>query len=173
MRIEWKDIYKTGNVQIDGQHMQWFNKVNYFLEATDKESRAVAAKKMCQYTQLHFQDEDQLMQLTNYPAAAEHTRRHNDTLVHMGLLLQQISNDTLDMEKWRAFLADLFLNHIADADLKLAAFITSQKRAAKRNSDRVDSPWTTAMPTGNPNRDNGRASTIGPLAAQSPTQRVS
>jgi hemerythrin len=65
--------------------------------------------------------------------AREHTRRHNDALVHLQLLQEQIANDTLDLEKWRQFLVDLFLNHIGDADLKFAAFITSQKRVAKRS----------------------------------------
>jgi hemerythrin-like metal-binding protein len=137
MHIDWKDTYKTGNPQIDAQHMQWFNKANYFLEAADKESRTVAATKMYQYTHLHFQDEERLMQLIDYPAAKEHTRRHKDTLVHMRLLLEQIANDTLVMEKWQAFLEELFLHHIGNADLKLAAFITSQKKAAKRNADGI------------------------------------
>ena len=148
MHIDWKDAYKTGNLQIDAQHMQWFSKANYFLEATDKESRTAAATKMYQYTRLHFQDEDRLMQQVNYPAAREHTRRHNDTLVHMHLLLEQIADDTLDMEKWRIFLSDLFLNHIGDADLKLAAFITSQKKAAKRNADGLGENYQLVPPVG-------------------------
>jgi hemerythrin len=153
MRMDWKDTYKTGNPQIDAQHMQWFSKVGYFLDATNKESRTTAAMKMYQYTRLHFQDEDRLMQETNYPAAREHARRHNDTLVHMHLLLEQIANDTLDMEKWRVFLSDLFLNHIGDADLKLAAFITSQKRAAKRTADGIDPQGFATSPEVNPKRD--------------------
>jgi hypothetical protein len=64
----------------------------------------------------------------------------------MQLLLEQIASDTLDLEKWRAFLADLFLSHIVGADLKLAAFITSQKRAAKRNTAGIDSQWGGAIP---------------------------
>jgi hemerythrin-like metal-binding protein len=150
MPIEWKDVYKTGNVQIDAQHMQWFNKVNFFLETTDKESRTRAATKLYQYTRLHFQDEENLMQLTSFPAAREHIRRHNDALVHMGVLLEQIADDTLNMEKWSAFLADLFRNHIGDADLKFAAFITNQKRAAKRNAGNLDSPFRPAEPEENP-----------------------
>ena len=163
MRIDWKDIYKTGNVPIDVQHKQWFNKVNYFLEAADKESRTVAAMKMREYTRLHFQHEEELMRLTNYPAAREHTRRHNDTLVHMRLLMEQIANDTLDMEKWRAFLLDLFGNHIADADLKLAAFVTSQKRAEKSSAGGVHAWWRISGHGGNHTRDSGRASMPGPF----------
>jgi hemerythrin-like metal-binding protein len=163
MQIEWKDIYKTGNAQIDAQHVQWFSKANYFLEASDKESRSAAARKMYQYTRLHFQDEDRLMRSIDYPDAREHTRRHNDALVHMQLLLEQIAGDTLDMEKWRLFLADLFLNHIVGADLKLAAFITSQKRAAKRNSTGIDSQWGGAMPEGPLVRDSGTNTRSGPL----------
>ena len=165
MRIEWKDTYKTGNAQIDSQHRQWFNKVNYFLESTNKTSRAAAATKLCQYTRLHFQDEDRLMQLISYPMAREHTRRHNDAMVHLNLLLEQTSNDTLDVERWRVFLEDLFLKHIGDADLKFAAFITSQKRAAKKCLDGVDSQWglqsvATDVSLG---LDAGRTSAPGPL----------
>jgi hemerythrin len=120
---------------------------------------------MYQYTRLHFQDEDRLMQLMNYPMAREHTRRHNDTLVHIRLLLEQIEDDTLDLEKWRTFLEDLFLNHMGDADLKFAAFITSQKRAAKKNAGGVNSQWGILIPTskGNSGRDDGRTSAPGPL----------
>lgn len=133
MQIDWNDSYKTGNLQIDRQHQQWFNKINYFLEATDKESRTVAALKMREYTRLHFEHEEVLMQLTQYPHAQEHTRSHVDTLKSMDALLAQIHSDQLDMEKWKVFLAHKFCHHIADADLKLAAFVTSQKRAEKRN----------------------------------------
>ena len=165
MRIEWKDTYKTGNAQIDSQHRQWFNKVNYFLEATNKASRAAAATKLCQYTRLHFQDEDRLMQLIGYPMAREHTRRHNDTMSHLNLLLEQIANNTLDVERWRAFLEDLFLKHIGDADLKFAAFITSQKRAAKKGFDGVDSQLglQTLTTDVSLSRDAGRTSAPGPL----------
>lgn len=165
MRIEWKDTYKTGNAQIDAQHQQWFHKANYFLEATDQASRASAAAKLFQYTRLHFQDEDRLMQSMGYPMAREHTRRHNDALVHLQLLQEQIASNTLDMEKWRTFLSDLFLSHIGDADLKFAAFITSQKRAAKRSAGGVDSRWGgLEIPSaGSLGRDVGQSTAPAPL----------
>jgi hemerythrin-like metal-binding protein len=161
VRIDWKESYRTGNAQMDAQHLQWFNQVNDFLKAPDRDSRSIAAKNLYHFTRLHFREEDQLMQLTLYPVAREHTRRHNDTLVHMRLLLEQIAHDTVDMEKWRAFLLDLFLHHITDADLKLAAFVTSQKKAAKSRVGEMDAPWWTALTKGY--ADTARDTSPGPL----------
>lgn len=135
MQVEWKDIYKTGNEPIDNQHRQWFNKVNYFLEASDKDSRCVAARKLHEYTRLHFEHEEELMRRMNYPDAKLHTRRHVETLIHMELLVKQVTDETLVIEKWKEFLSELFRNHIGTEDLKLAAFVTSHKRALKKKPD--------------------------------------
>jgi len=134
MQIEWKDIYKTGNDPIDNQHRQWFNKVNYFLEATDKDGRFVAARKLLEYTRLHFEHEEELMRRTNYPDAKLHTRRHVETLIHMELLVEQVADEALVLEKWKEFLSELFRNHMGSEDLKLAAFVTCHKRALKKGT---------------------------------------
>jgi len=134
MQIEWKDIYKTGNDPIDNQHRQWFNKVNYFLEATDKDGRFVAARKLLEYTRLHFEHEEELMRRTNYPDAKLHTRRHVETLIHMELLVEQVADEALVLEKWKEFLSELFRNHMGSEDLKLAAFVTGHKRALKKGT---------------------------------------
>lgn len=144
MRIDWKNSYKTGNTKLDAQNQKWFDEVNCFLEAQDKPSRMLAAMKLREFTQLHFQEENRLMLNIHYPDTREHSLRHKNTLMHMDRLLQQLEHDTLDMEKCKLFLTDLFCTHVAHADLKLAAFVTAQKIAATRHARGHDSQQHTA-----------------------------
>ena len=144
MRIDWKDSYKTGNTKLDAQNQQWFDKVNCFFDAQDKPSCMLAAIKMREFTQLHFQEENRLMLNIHYPDTREHSLRHKDTLLHMDLLLQQLEHDALDMEKCKLFLTDLFYTHVAHVDLQLAAFVSAQRIAATRRARGRDSQQHTA-----------------------------
>jgi hemerythrin len=44
-------------------------------------------------------------------------------LSHLNAISEQIANFTLDRKKWKDFLSDWLLNHIATIDTQLAEFI--------------------------------------------------
>jgi hemerythrin len=125
MRIDWKDNYKIGNSDIDAQHEQWFEEINQFLEATDKESLVVCEMQMYRYTRVHFAHEEKLMKSISYPDLETHVRQHNELLAKLNEIAFQIADDTLDRQVWKKFLSNWLQNHIANTDTKLAAFVKS------------------------------------------------
>jgi hemerythrin len=126
--IEWKDSYKIGDAEIDAQHQVWFGKINDFLVATDKEALKLCEMKMYQYTRVHFKHEETLMRAINYSGLHEHIGKHNELLSHLNVISEEMTNDTLDLVKWRSFLSAWLLNHIAVTDKALAAFVEASER---------------------------------------------
>jgi hemerythrin len=120
---EWKDSYKIGNDEIDAQHQEWFRKINNFLEATDVDSMARCEAQMYQYTRVHFKHEETLMRAVNYPELHEHIKKHQEMLAHINTMSAQIADFTIDRAKWRSFLSDWLLDHIANTDARLAAYV--------------------------------------------------
>jgi len=123
MGIEWKDSYKIGDAEIDAQHQAWFGKINEFLSANDKEALTLCEMKLHQYTRVHFKHEETLMRSINYPGLREHVGKHNDLLLRLNVISDQIANDTLDLVKWRNFLSAWLLNHIAVTDKALVSHV--------------------------------------------------
>ncbi len=123
MGIEWKDAYKIGDPEIDAQHQVWFAKINDFLTATGREALTLCEMKMYQYTRVHFKHEETLMRSINYPGLSDHVSKHNELLLRLNGIAEQIANDTLDLVKWRNFLSAWLLNHIAVTDKALAAYV--------------------------------------------------
>jgi hemerythrin-like metal-binding protein len=131
MPTGWNDSDKTGNAPIDRQHQQWFSKVTFFVEATDDEGRLVAARKMRDFTRLHFEHEELLMDQIKYPEASEHKCHHEETTRQLDVLVRQVESGDVDPDHWKVILTDMFRRHILVDDLKLTAFITLQKRQAR------------------------------------------
>lgn len=128
MGMDWKQTYITGSAPMDVEHQQWLDQANRFLQADNDHERLAAALRLRDHTALHFRHEEDLMHQFQYPDLKAHARSHAGTLIHMNLLFQQLQNGTLCMDKWEAFLEDLFTKHMGDADHKLAAYVSSHLR---------------------------------------------
>jgi hemerythrin len=123
MHIEWSDKYKVGDPEIDMQHEDLFRKINNFLEATNKEDWTLAAAKLFQYTRVHFKHEEVLMRAIDYPELQAHVALHNGLLTRLNAIAEEIAEDRLDKEKWKSFLSDWLLYHIANVDARLALYV--------------------------------------------------
>jgi hemerythrin len=123
MKIDWNDSYKIGNAEIDAQHEQWFEEINHFLEASDKESLILCEMQMFRYTRLHFGHEENLMKSIGYPDTNAHRVQHFELLARLNEIAQQIADDTLDLQEWRDFLSNWLIKHIGTTDSKLAAYV--------------------------------------------------
>jgi hemerythrin len=127
MTIVWKESYKIGNADIDSQHEQWFENINHFLQAKDKEYLRLCEIQMYRYTRVHFAHEETLMRRTKYPEIREHVAQHNVLLNKLNEIAPQIADGTLDLSEWRTFLSDWLLNHIATIDTKLSKYIEEKE----------------------------------------------
>jgi hemerythrin len=129
MKIDWKDSYKIGNADIDAEHEMWFEVINRFLEATDKESLVLCETQMYRYTQVHFAHEEKLMRRINYPGIRDHIEQHNALVAKLYGITLQIASDTLDRNEWRNYLSSWLIKHIATTDTRLAAYVQSEQVA--------------------------------------------
>jgi hemerythrin-like metal-binding protein len=123
MSIEWKDVYRIGDAEIDAQHEELFSKINKFLVANDRASQTASAMSLYQYTREHFKHEEDLMRRVNFPDIAPHVEQHNDLISRLNDVSLAIANGTLNKADLEAFLADWTKNHIRIFDTRIASFV--------------------------------------------------
>lgn len=138
----WDDSYRTGNIVVDTQHQQLFQMVNDLHDAImagkSKEILTPTLKKLANYTIEHFQSEEKLMAGVNYPARAEHIRKHEDLTKQVKELAEKYASGkcvlTIILSN---FLADWLRHHIKGDDIALVKYLNEhpcqQARSAQAN----------------------------------------
>ncbi len=81
MYAEFHDNLITGNEMIDSQHRELIQKINDLLKSCEKSNdKAVAVKTLdflMDYTEYHFNAEEQLQKDIGYPGYAKHKAQHD------------------------------------------------------------------------------------------------
>ncbi len=121
--FEWSDALSVGVADMDVQHKKLFSIINELYdamrEARGKEVLGDVLKRLLQYTQTHFTDEEKRMQLANYAGLDEQKRQHaafiakiNETASAHAEGKAAVTGDLLN------FLRDWLKNHIQVIDKK-------------------------------------------------------
>jgi hemerythrin len=117
--------------EIDAEHHEVVRLLNRLYEASTSKSASTviqaALDELISFTRLHFQDEEHVMAVTDYPAREEHKVQH-EALLAM-LLAFQSSTDAGDPISNIAMLELLkgwLCNHVPSEDTKLAAWFRSR-----------------------------------------------
>ena len=80
--IRWNPALETGYPEVDDQHRELYALVNDLnaaaLVGVDDAQIAHILARILRYASSHFATEQALMELTGYPAAAEHIAIHSD-----------------------------------------------------------------------------------------------
>ncbi len=80
MGVEWSDDLATGVALIDSQHRELFRRFDQFQQACrqgqGRNRLAELLDFLNEYVNVHFADEEALMNSTGYPLAAEHAAAH-------------------------------------------------------------------------------------------------
>ena len=126
-KIQWKDEYSVGVALLDEQHKRMIEIINTLIDAptADVGSKTVAEtlKKMAEYSQAHFQEEELLFEEFGYPDAAAHAETHKEyvqqTVVFCGAAMTHV--DAVP-ERLLRFLKDWWVDHILGEDLKYKEF---------------------------------------------------
>ncbi len=116
---------------MDQQHKRMFKLINIYYEAfdTDEEDKIIIKilDEVLNYTNLHFEGEEQLMERHNFPHITSHIKLH-----------QKLVNQVLDMRKrlqvdnekvfvdLAILLRDWWQDHIANEDKKYGEYINSK-----------------------------------------------
>ncbi|MBS5545559.1 MAG: hemerythrin family protein [Lachnospiraceae bacterium] len=82
MYAEFDDSLVTGNEMIDTQHKELIGKINDLLRSCEDHADRKAAVQMlnylADYTEFHFNAEEQLQEEIGYPGIKEHKEKHEE-----------------------------------------------------------------------------------------------
>jgi len=126
--VVWRDFYAVGDPSLDAQHKQILATINELYEAMqegkDRAALTCILDALVQYTLVHFEHEEQLMQEHGYPDVAQHATLH-----------EKLRERTID---WRRrahlatghdvlqFLKEWWVGHIQGVDKKYTPYLVGK-----------------------------------------------
>ena len=82
MLARFDESLRTGNAMIDEQHRELIEKINQLVQSCEQGREKVKAIKMlhylADYTDFHFQEEENLQERAGYPGLDEHRQKHEE-----------------------------------------------------------------------------------------------
>lgn len=123
--MEWTPALELGIQQIDSQHKKLVDMMNE-LHAAMKEGRGaqkgpVIIKKLVDYTEYHFGDEEKFQQSFNYTDFANHKKVHISITAKLrGLEERANAGSTTVQSELLRFMRDWLVGHIQQTDKQYA-----------------------------------------------------
>jgi hemerythrin-like metal-binding protein len=142
--MSWRNDYEVGIAQIDQEHRYLFGLIN---ECFDGHARGGTAKslqeilsRLVAYAEVHFQNEERLMQDSAFPGWQAHHALHEKLFDSIFNLNEKraAGNARADTDTLN-FLKRWLLDHILKEDMVFADFL-HRKAAQKRKTDVPASP---------------------------------
>jgi len=126
--VSWDDEMSVGIAQIDEDHKKLLTLINHLQTAvyypTGEAFERQALKDLVDYTQTHFQREEELMSRHEYPDFDAHKREHEEMIVRVGQFLERYEKDREGtIEAMTQFLKAWLLTHIAGTDQKYRPYL--------------------------------------------------
>jgi hemerythrin len=127
----WQDEYLTGDARIDQEHKILFDMVNDLHAAIQTSASPTRLQAMIQtmaeHTTEHFQHEEALMQMHNYPGYDRHKQVHDNLLAKVSRLLAQFDQpDPVLSDNLTEFLTEWLAHHIRGEDQSMIEFLRSR-----------------------------------------------
>lgn len=132
-KIEWKDEYTVGEVDLDFHHRQLLEYLNQLMESSgyeNKNSRGVEEifDDLVRYTEYHFSAEERYMELYQYPELTDHQKYHEEFTLGLTGLGKELKKDIPEVSrKLTLYLKNWLVRHILTEDKKYAAFCREHK----------------------------------------------
>lgn len=133
-KIEWDDSYLLGVPEIDSQHKKLIAIANELYDIVNgsgadyKAKMPVILKKLTDYTQYHFSNEEELMRKIGYVGLDAHKSAHSFFIKEVDFQVKKLSSDDKSgILNFYNYIAGWVFSHIAKADKVWAAF-KSQKQ---------------------------------------------
>ncbi|MES0326553.1 MAG: bacteriohemerythrin [Gammaproteobacteria bacterium] len=125
--FEWTDQISVGVPQIDQDHKVLISFINRCIavmnnnEQDNKEIRAIL-NELVDYTQYHFQREELLMKVCQYPDLLKHQQGHQLLIDEVGQRIKEYGLGELTAKALFGFLTDWLTSHIMGSDKAIAAY---------------------------------------------------
>lgn len=136
MLITWSEDLRTGDSQIDHQHMYLIEQANRLQQMLEKQGGGAESERvllgLTRYVSRHFRDEEKIMAENSFPGQEEHIRQHVEFARAVEAFLErQARGEKVAAMNLLIFLKHWFVNHIRTYDLELAGF-TQKKHGVGR-----------------------------------------
>lgn len=132
-KIEWTESLATGAFAIDSQHRVWIQRYNDFIAAINAHKGPDVARNtlafLIDYTRSHFALEEKAMAATAYPEAADHKAKHQELLLTVANLeddLEEEGPTPALADHIQKFLGNWLVNHIKTVDVRLGAHLKAK-----------------------------------------------
>jgi hemerythrin len=127
----WKEKYNIGHEQIDKQHQYLVDILNSIDEKDgilEKEEALELFLKLKNYTDIHFSDEEELMEKINYPDIDIQKEDHAFFKNKIEEIQKKITSDQeVNIKDVSLLLSDWLINHILIRDSELSSYIKNEK----------------------------------------------
>ncbi|MGB4062518.1 MAG: hemerythrin domain-containing protein [Azonexus sp.] len=128
-KISWSDNMLVGHAQIDTNHREFIILANELMSTCEK-SALTTLLKMERHLISHFDDEEFLMEKTEFPGPECHIDEHGKVFDAVALVKERYSAGTAtlsDVKRLGQALIDWFPGHIFYMDSALSNWISKKK----------------------------------------------
>jgi hemerythrin len=130
--VEWTDKYSTGNPLVDAYHHIFFQMVQEFGASLKDEDAAPMADRVAflvDYTFMHFDSEERLMEKAHYPDLEAHREVHARFKDRVNAIHRQYQEnpEALEAEEVLALVQDWFAHHILGEDMRFKPWVLVDK----------------------------------------------
>ena len=117
----WSHECIVGVQAMDDQHgilMDTLNELRFMLvRGANRRDICLQLERLIEFTQMHFQSEEQLLQQQRFPGANEHRREHQALLARLYRALEQLNREeTVHYSTLLEFLPAWYLDHVEQLD---------------------------------------------------------
>ena len=131
MNITFDDNLITGNKTIDSQHQELIDRIRQFVAACESGDSKIKAIKMLdyldEYTNFHFQEEEELQKSVNYPELINHHAKHEEFKKSIQELYDFLNENEGPNEQFiqqvKRNVVDWLFQHIKTFDRSVAEYI--------------------------------------------------
>jgi hemerythrin len=127
----WQESFAINVMQMDEQHKRLIQIANTIMEHlynhAESESISKAFDALLDYTHYHFEEEERLMMLYNYPATSTHRENH-DKLAKQVIEYKNkiLGGDVPNRADFLDFIEHWLMRHVLDEDRKYGAFLNAK-----------------------------------------------
>lgn len=133
--IKWIHEYDVGVIEIDFQHRYFLKLIQrvekLFQQGMDDYMATRHFNEILAYASFHFQSEENLMMLSEYPGLQEHRELHKDLLEEIGTTIYYFHLKKKTWQEVIDMMVDWFIKHTVKEDSKFGHFHKTQEQEAK------------------------------------------
>lgn len=132
--VLWSDTYVIGVPLLDDDHQHLFNIYNALVAAVnrrDNDSRVQnLMHELFDYTDVHFEHEEDLMRRFDYPEYLRHRQEHESFITQLHDVNNHLEVGGMMGAFVLDFLGDWFVEHIRSTDMALGTFLRENGKVA-------------------------------------------